>query len=135
MYACIVSLVPKCCSCNRSCWALGYELQCLHVTVGDAGQSAAGYDIPPQAAMVMLSTCDGRLQALMAEANLLGEAAVSDGQAPAEDVELRQAFASTLIESGTTMRQPSVFGACQAVQSFKVPAQQVAALQRWSLLF
>ena len=66
----------------------------------DAGQSAAGYDIKPQAAMEMLSTCDGRLQALMAEANLLGEAAQSQGQAPDEDAELRQAFASVLIESG-----------------------------------
>lgn len=68
--------------------------------MGDAGQSAAGYDIKPQAAMEMLSTCDGRLQALMAEANLLGEAALSEGQYLSEDVELRQAFASTLIESG-----------------------------------
>lgn len=71
--------------------------------VDDAGQSSAGYDIKPQAAMEMLSTCDGRLQALMAEANLLGEAALSQGQVPSEDVDLRQAFASTLIESGTAM--------------------------------
>ncbi|KAL3148118.1 hypothetical protein ABBQ38_014399 [Trebouxia sp. C0009 RCD-2024] len=70
-----------------------------------AGQSAAGYDIKPQAAMEMLSTCDGRLQALMAEANLLGEAALSEGQYLSEDVELRQAFASTLIESGALRQQ------------------------------
>lgn len=64
------------------------------------GQSAAGYDIKPQAAMEMLATCDGRLQALMAEANLLGEAASSQGQDSAPDAELSQAFASLLIESG-----------------------------------
>ena len=51
--------------------------------------------------MEMLSTCDGRLQALMAEANLLGEAVSSHGDVSPEDAELRQAFASTLIESGT----------------------------------
>ncbi len=50
--------------------------------------------------MDMLSTCDGRLQALMAEANLLGETASSQMQTSAEDLELRQAFASILIESG-----------------------------------
>lgn len=49
----------------------------------------------------MLSTCDGRLQALMAEANLLGEAySSSQADISPEDAELRQAFASTLIESG-----------------------------------
>lgn len=51
--------------------------------------------------MEMLSTCDGRLQALMAEANLLGEADLSSqADMLPEDAELRQAFASTLIESG-----------------------------------
>ena len=50
--------------------------------------------------MEMLSTCDGRLQALMAEANLLGEAASSQGEVSPGDAELRQAFASALIESG-----------------------------------
>ena len=48
----------------------------------------------------MLSTCDGRLQALMAEANLLGEAVLSHGEVSHEGAELRQVFASTLIESG-----------------------------------
>ena len=65
-----------------------------------AGQSAAGYDIKPQAAMEMLSTCEGRLQALMAEANLMGESVSSQGEVSPEDAELHQAFASTLIESG-----------------------------------
>lgn len=50
--------------------------------------------------MEMLSTCDGRLQALMAEANLLGEAVLSHGEVSHEGAELRQVFASTLIESG-----------------------------------
>ncbi len=54
--------------------------------------------------MDMLSTCDGRLQALMAEANLLGETASSQMQTSAEDLELRQAFASILIESGEAFR-------------------------------
>lgn len=65
-----------------------------------AGQTAAGQELKPQEAMDMLSTCDGRLQALMAEANLLGETASSQMQTSAEDLELRQAFASILIESG-----------------------------------
>lgn len=69
----------------------------------DTGQNAAGYDMKPQEAMEMLSTCDGRIQALMAEANLLGDAASSHMQSSAEDVELRQAFASILIESGETL--------------------------------
>ena len=75
-----------------------------------AGQTAAGHDLKPQEAMEMLSTCDGRLQALMAEANLLGDAAASQGQTSSEDVELRQAFASVLIESGEAWD-------CQAVGS------------------
>lgn len=70
--------------------------------MGGAGQTGAGHDIKPQEAMEMLGTCDGRLQALMAEANLLGDAASSQQQTPAEGVELRQAFASVLIESGET---------------------------------
>ena len=86
-----------------SCWPNGSSQNVLKTQfrqpVG-AGQSAAGYDIKPQAAMEMLATCDGRLQALMAEANLLGEAALLQGQEPAKDAELRQAFASLLIESG-----------------------------------
>ena len=65
-----------------------------------AGQTAAGQELKPQEAMDMLSTCDGRLQALMAEANLLGETASSQTQTSAEDLELRQVFASILIESG-----------------------------------
>ena len=39
----------------------------------------------------------------MAEANLLGEAVSSQGEVSSEDAELRQAFASTLIESGTAI--------------------------------
>jgi hypothetical protein len=54
--------------------------------------------------MDMLSTCDGRLQALRAEANLLGETASSQMQTSAEDLELRQAFASILIESGEAFK-------------------------------
>lgn len=67
------------------------------------GQNAAGYDMKPQEAMEMLSTCDGRIQALMAEANLLGDAGSSQMQSSAEDVELRQAFASILVESGGSL--------------------------------
>ena len=55
--------------------------------------------------MEMLSTCDGRLQALMAEANFLGEAAASEGQISEDDAELRQAFASVLIESGRLLNR------------------------------
>ena len=73
---------------------------CCHA----AGQTAAGQELQPQEAMDMLSTCDGRLQALMAEANLLGETASSQMQTSAEDLELRQAFASILIESGEAFR-------------------------------
>jgi len=69
-----------------------------------AGQTAAGQELKPQEAMDMLSTCDGRLQALMAEANLLGETASSQVQTSAEDLELRQAFASILIESGEAFK-------------------------------
>lgn len=100
-----MSLVIECCSVAATYAA---KVTFLHSPSGDVGQSAAGYDIKPQAAMEMLSTCDGRLQALMAEANLLGEAALSDGQVSSEDVELRQAFASTLIESGITTLQLSI---------------------------
>ena len=74
---------------------------------GGAGQTGAGHDMKPQEAMEMLGTCDGRLQALMAEANLLGDAASSQQQTPAEGVELRQAFASVLIESGEIAFQGS----------------------------
>ncbi|KAL0051955.1 hypothetical protein WJX82_005290 [Trebouxia sp. C0006] len=70
-----------------------------------AGQTAAGQELKPQEAMDMLSTCDGRLQALMAEANLLGETASSQTQTSAEDLELRQVFASILIESGALRQQ------------------------------
>ncbi|KAL0034896.1 hypothetical protein WJX77_011872 [Trebouxia sp. C0004] len=70
-----------------------------------AGQTAAGHELKPQEAMEMLSTCDGRLQALMAEASLLGGAASSQMQTSAEDLELRQAFASILIESGALRQQ------------------------------
>jgi len=69
-----------------------------------AGQTAAGHELKPQEAMDMLSTCDARLQALMAEANLLGETASSQMQTSAEDLELRQAFASILIESGEAFK-------------------------------
>ncbi|DBA71498.1 TPA: hypothetical protein ACH3X2_011287 [Trebouxia sp. C0005] len=68
-----------------------------------AAQTAAGQELKPQEAMDMLSTCDGRLQALMAEANLLGETATSQMQTSTEDLELRQAFSSILIESGAAL--------------------------------
>ncbi|KAL0033611.1 hypothetical protein WJX79_007693 [Trebouxia sp. C0005] len=70
-----------------------------------AAQTAAGQELKPQEAMDMLSTCDGRLQALMAEANLLGETATSQMQTSTEDLELRQAFSSILIESGALRQQ------------------------------
>ena len=63
--------------------------------------------------MDMLSTCDGRLQALMAEANLLGETASSQTQTSAEDLELRQVFASILIESGEAWTCCSSGANCQ----------------------
>ena len=89
---------------KRSPWQqvsrLAHEfVLCCH----GAGQTAAGQELKPQEAMDMLSTCDGRLQALMAEANLLGETALQM-QTSAEDLELRQAFASILIESGEPFR-------------------------------
>ena len=68
--------------------------------LGAAGQN---FDLKPHEAMDMLQTCDGRISALMAEANLLGESAASDQQSPPEALELRQAFASILIESGDTI--------------------------------
>lgn len=97
-----------CCFGSGAVWSASYPVPADICTncpypegVNGAGQSAAGYDIRPQAAMEMLSTCDGRLQALMAEANLLGEAySSSQADISPEDAELRQAFASTLIESG-----------------------------------
>lgn len=61
-----------------------------------AGQTA----LKPQEAMDMLQTCDRRIQALMAEANLLGQGATSELQPSAEVMELRQAFAAVLIDSG-----------------------------------
>lgn len=77
---------------------MSFALPC-HV----AAQTAAGQELKPQEAMDMLSTCDGRLQALMAEANLLGETATSQMQTSTEDLELRQAFSSILIESGAAL--------------------------------
>ena len=65
-----------------------------------AGQNVAGHNLKPLEAMEMLQTCDNRVQALMAEANLLGESAESDQKPTPESTELRQAFASVLIESG-----------------------------------
>ena len=66
------------------------------------GAAGPNFDLKPQEAMDMLQTCDGRISALMAEANLLGESAASDQQTPSEALELQKAFASILIESGST---------------------------------
>ena len=100
-----------------------------------AGQSAAGYDIKPQAAMDMLSTCDGRLQALMAEANLLGETTLSQGEASPDDAELRQAFASTLIESGMMMHTHTALSVVYHISAACLSTQQVKVSAARHLLF
>ena len=77
-------------------------LVCLTPFV-DAGQ-ADSRDFTPQQHMELLSTCDGRIQALMAEADLLGQPVQGGGSGAAADAleaQVRHAFASILIESGT----------------------------------
>lgn len=82
------------------------SVQCSHVYLGiccAAGQ-ADSRNLTPQQSMELLATCDRRLQALMAEADLLGQPVLSGSNSTAEaafEAELRQAFASILIESGT----------------------------------
>lgn len=61
------------------------------------------HTLTPQQSVEVLSTCDGRLQALMAEADLLGQPVPADTSSTAEaalEAEIRQAFASILVESG-----------------------------------
>ena len=71
-----------------------------------AGQ-AGSHDTSPQQSIELLSTCDGRIQALLAEADLLGQPVQPGSSSAAEaalEAEVRQAFASILIESGKKTR-------------------------------
>lgn len=77
-------------------------LVCLKPFV-DAGQGDSR-DFTPQQHMELLSTCHGRIQALMAEADLLGQPVQGGGgsaAAAALEAQVRQAFAGILIELGT----------------------------------
>ena len=85
--------------------------QCISVAsitpcFSGAGQ-AGSHDGTPQQGIELLSTCDGRIQALLAEADLLGQPVQPGSSSAAEaalEAEVRQAFASILIESGEQIR-------------------------------
>ena len=67
------------------------------------GHALPDQDLNPQQSMQLLDTCDGRIQALMAEADFLSQPVLSDStDASASKLggEIREAFASVLIESG-----------------------------------
>lgn len=71
----------------------------------NTGHALPDQDLGPQQSMQLLDTCDGRIQALMAEADFLSQPVLSDSTDASGfklEGEIREAFASVLIESGAS---------------------------------